>query len=71
MHRQYRVPNIGPAMDAELSGKLTELGGQHRGVLGQKLPCHPYLGQVLVGILHRHAGLSHATEPPQGYQPRP
>ena len=71
MHRRHRVPGIGQAPGAELGGQLAEPGRQHGGVLGGKLPRHPDLGQVTVGILHRHAGLPGAPQPAQRDDPRP
>ena len=70
VHRRHRVPGIGQVPGAELGGQLAEPGRQHRGVLGGKLPRHPDLVQMTVGILHRHAGLPCSPQPIQGHRPR-
>ena len=71
MHRRHRVPGTGQVLGPELGCQLGEPGRHGRGILGRELPGHPHLSQVPVRILHRHAGLPGAPQPPQGYHLRP
>ena len=71
MHGRHRVAGVEQVPGAELRRQPREIIGQHGRVLGGELPGQLGLGQVPVGVLHRHARLPCAPQAAQRHDPRP
>ena len=71
MHGRHRVAGVEQLPGAELRRQPREIIGQHGRVLGGELPGQAGLGQVPVGVLHRHARLPCAPQAAQRHDPRP